>query len=45
MLGYAALFGFAQLAVTRLLDKRATEVLTQTKAAQDPATTPGAPHT
>jgi hypothetical protein len=41
VLGYAALFGFAQLAVTRLLDKRAQAVLTESKAAQDPATTPG----
>ncbi|HEV7679677.1 MAG TPA: hypothetical protein VGQ42_14015 [Candidatus Dormibacteraeota bacterium] len=43
VLGYAALFGFAQLAVTRLIDKRANEVLAGSKAAQDPATTPGGP--
>ncbi|HZS13477.1 MAG TPA: hypothetical protein VFC09_02655 [Candidatus Dormibacteraeota bacterium] len=42
VLGYAALFGFAQLAVTRLIDDRANKVLAETKAAQDPATTPGA---
>jgi hypothetical protein len=41
VLGYAALFGFAQLALTRLIDKRANEVLAGSTAAQDPATTPG----
>jgi hypothetical protein len=41
VLGYAALFGFAQLAVTRLIDKRANEVISDSTAAQDPATTTG----